>query len=509
MNRSLIALSLGLLAFRILSAAFVVVQPGYTDAYYYVDVARRLADGQGLTADFVWNFLEAPRLDPLPVPSHRFWMPLATIVQATGIWTLESLLGTFRSAQAAIIAVAAFVPGAAYVAARSIDASRRAALVAAALAGIGGGAFAPAWVTLDAFASAALIGTMFFVAFARAAAGDVRAGAICGALVGLLFLARAEGALFGVALLALAIRPRSRTSGFVGSAIALAIGAGWLARGVALGGSPDLLGGTILLARYEDFFALDPTGTADLATIITTRIGALWSDLLVALFGLIVFLAFPLVLGVRGAWERPAVRAFVGVVLLVYVAEGVIWPLHATRGSYFHSLAAFYPFAMALVALGGEAWLARRGERTRRLAVNGTILAALALALVGLATWDGVFNAGYRARLAAVDAIPAGPFLAIDGAAWRWIADRPALVTPADGLDVAACVAARYGAKSVVLEAAHFSAYDGLYRGDSVPAWLAPPIERGAIRIYAVRGDIDIGCSFRASPDTGGAAAVP
>jgi len=161
---------------------------------------------------------------------------------------------------------------------------------------------------------------------------------------------------------------------------------------------------------------------------------------------------------------------------------------------------------MALVVRGGAAWLAPRDARARPLAVTGTIVAALALALVGLSTWDAAFNTGHRMRLAAVDAIPAGPFLAIDGAAWRWIADRPALVTPADGLDLAACVAARYGAKSVVLEAAHFSAYDGLYRGDSVP-WLAPPIERGTIRIYPVRGDPL--CFVRASPDTGHQAAVP
>jgi hypothetical protein len=490
----------------VLSAAFVVMQPGFTDAYYYVDVARRLAHGEGLTADFVWNFLEAPHLDPLPVASHRFWMPLASAIQATGIAALEPVLGTFRSAQVAIVAVAAFLPAAAYVAARSIGASKGAALAAAALAGIGAGAFAPAWVTLDSFAIAALVGTMFFVAFSRAASGDVRAGATCGVLVGLLFLARAEGALFGVALLALAIRRGSRAAGIAGSAVALAIGAAWLARGVALGGAPDLVTRTVLLSRYEDFFAIDPTGTADFATAVTTRLGALWSDLLVALFGLMVFLAFPLALGVRDAWQRPAVRAFVGLALLIYLAEGVVWPLHATRGSYFHSLAAFYPFAMALVARGGETWLAHRDERARRLATSATIVAAAAVAVVGLSTWDAAFNAGYRVRRDAVDAIPAGPFLAIDGAAWRWIADRPVLVTPADGADAAACVAARYGATSVVLEAAHFSAYDGLYRGGLVP-WLEPPIDRGTIRIYPVRGGL--ACSVRASPDTGREAAVP
>src|SRR5206468_3206221 len=338
LSRGLMAVSLALLAIRVLSAAFVVIQPGFTDAFYYVDVARRLAHGQGLTADFVWNFLEAPHLDPLPVASHRFWMPLATILQATGIAVLEPLLGTFRSAQAAIIAVAAVIPAVAYAAGRSIGASPRAALVAAALA----------------------------------------------------------------------IRPSSRVAGVAGSAVALAIGAAWLLRGIALGGSPDLLARTLFLARYEDFFAITPTGTADLATIVTTRLGALWSDFTVALFGLMAFLAFPLALGLKGGWQRPSVRAFAGLALLIYVAESFVWPLHATRGSYFHSLAAFYPFAMGLVALGGERWLARRDAATRRLAVGGTVAAAAALAVVGLTTWDATFNDGYRARAAALDAIQIG-----------------------------------------------------------------------------------------------------
>src|SRR5207237_553072 len=81
----------------------------------------------------------------------------------------------------------------------------------------------------------------FFIAFAQAAQGDVRAGAIAGGLVGLLFLARAEGSLFGVALLALAARRSSRRAGAVGALIAVAVGLAWLVRGQLLGGSPDLL----------------------------------------------------------------------------------------------------------------------------------------------------------------------------------------------------------------------------------------------------------------------------
>jgi hypothetical protein len=466
--RALVVLSLGLVVFRILSAAFVVTQPGFTDAYYYVDVARRLAHGQGLTADFIWNFLEAPRLEALPVPSHRFWMPLATVVQATGIAALEPVLGTFRSAQAAIIGVAAFVPAAAYAAARSIGASTRAALVAAGLAGLGGFTFAPAWVTLDSFAIAALVGTMFFVAFVRAAAGDVRAAAIAGALVGVLFLARAEGALFGVAL---------------------AIGLAWLVRGLALPGSPAIaLVKGVFLVRYEDFFALTPSGSADLATLIGVRLSALGSDLVVALDALLLFLAVPLFLGLRAGWRHPAVRAFAALALLIYVAEGLVWPLHATRGSYFHSLAAFYPFAMALVALGGETWLARFEQRARRLATYGTLAAVLVLAVFGLTNWDASFNEPYRARVAALDLIPPGPFLAIDAAAWRWISDRSVLIAPADGPETAACVATAYHAQSLVLEAAHFSAYQSLYDGSGSP-WFGLRGESGAIRVYSLVGN--------------------
>jgi hypothetical protein len=484
-----VLLSLALLAVRILSAALVVIQPGFTDAYYYTDVARRLAHGQGLTADFIWNFLEAPGLAPLPVASHRFWMPLATVVQAGGIIVLEPLLGPFRSAQAAVVALAAFVPAAAYAAGRSVGASPRASLVAAALAGIGGGAFAPAWVALDSFVVAALVGTCFFLSFGPAADGDVRFGAIAGALVGLLFLARAEGALFGIALLALAARPRSRASGIAGSAVALAIGLGWLARGLALGGTPDLLSRTVFLVRYEDFYALVPSGTADPGAIVGARLGALWSDLLVAVFTLLLVLLIPLWVGLRAGWRHPAVRAFAFLALLLYLVEAVVWPLHATRGSYFHSLAAFYPFAMALVALGGERWLAGRDRVARRLAIGGTLAASAALAVTGLVTWDSAFNEPYRARLAALDAIPNGPFLAIDAAAWRYISDRPVVVTPADGPMLAACLAQRYGANSVVIEPTRFSAYEGLYQGTG-PAIFRSSTERGGIHIYLLPANL-------------------
>ncbi len=121
------------------------------------------------------------------------------------------------------------------------------------------------------------------------------------------------------------------------------------------------------------------------------------------------------------------------------------------------------------------------------------VVAAVSAAAVG--QWDATFGAGARVRAAAVDAIPDGPFLAIDAAAWRWISGRNVLVTPADGISTAACIIATSGARSIVLEEAHFSRYDGIYRnGDGRPSWLGPPIERGSVKIFPIIAAADGTC---------------
>ena len=468
--RRLAALVGALLLCRVASAVFVVFQPGYTDAYYYADVAKRLAAGQGLTADFVWSFLEAT--GPLPVPSHRFWMPLATVLQAAGVKALP-FLDAFHAAQAVEILVACAIPVVAYLAARSLGASANAGQVAAALAGLGG-AFAPGWVSLDAFAPAAVTGTAFFLCYRRAAAGDVRFGAAAGLAVGLLFLARAEGALFGLALLALVRSPTARRAGLAASAVALLIGLGWLARDLALGAGADLLTRSVLLVRYEDFFASVAPAAPSLGELLAAKPAALLTNAITFAF------AFGLLLlpGMARAARRslPEVRAFAGLLVLVYLVESLAFTLHSTRGSYFHSLAAFFPFGIALGVVGtGE--LLRSVARARVAAIGG-LAAALIISVFALMQWDASFNGPYRARVAAVAALPDGtPFLAVDAAAWRWIADRPVIVTPSDRENLT-CAAGPYGPIVVVLEPTHFAAYSAIYDGSHPTAIV------GDIRIF-------------------------
>src|SRR5205085_9431821 len=124
----------------------------------------------------------------------------------------------------------------------------------------------------------------FFLLCRRAAAGDVRAGALAGLTVGLLFLARAEGALFGLALLWLLRAPVSRRAAAAGSAVALVIGLGWLVRDLSLGSSPDLFTRSVLLAHYEDFFAAGPVRAATVDQLLAPKPAALVTNLVTFAF---------------------------------------------------------------------------------------------------------------------------------------------------------------------------------------------------------------------------------
>jgi hypothetical protein len=113
------------------------------------------------------------------------------------------------------------------------------------------------------------------------------------------------------------------------------------------------------------------------------------------------------------------------------------------------------------------------------VAAAAGIVAAGIVSAFALAQWDASFNEPYRARVAALAAIPAGPFFAIDAAAWRWIADRPVFVTPSDGIRSAVC-AGTPGGDFMVLEPAHFSVYAPLYDGSP------PAADIGGIKVFPV-----------------------
>src|SRR5258706_7525344 len=48
----------------------------------------RLAQGHGFTENYIWNYLNDP--SSLPQPSHSYWLPLASIITAIGMWLTGS-----------------------------------------------------------------------------------------------------------------------------------------------------------------------------------------------------------------------------------------------------------------------------------------------------------------------------------------------------------------------------------------------------------------------------------
>jgi hypothetical protein len=98
--------------------------------------------------------------------------------------------------------------------------------------------------------------------------------------------------------------------------------------------------------------------------------------------------------------------------------------------------------------------------------------------------------------LAVLDAIPPGPFMAIDAAAWRYLSGRQVIVTPAE-FELGLCLGMRYGARSIVLESAHFREWDAVYVSESWPM-LGQPVVRDTFKIFPMRADA--GCSIGVRP---------
>ena len=76
--------------------------PGYLDSDYYFAGGIQLANGHGFTEPYLWNYLDGTT--SLPHPSHSYWMPLASIVSALGMWLTGQT--TFASARLFFSAIA-------------------------------------------------------------------------------------------------------------------------------------------------------------------------------------------------------------------------------------------------------------------------------------------------------------------------------------------------------------------------------------------------------------------
>ncbi len=135
-----------------------------------------------------------PAVGTLPIPADAHWMPLAAIVQVPFIWLLGP---TWLASSLPFWLLGALAVPITYLLGLDAGLGRRVSLAAAALMIVPGLA-APYLSQPDNFSLFMVLGVLAMWLCVRGAAGDRRAFALGGVVVGLAMLARTDGVLLGV-----------------------------------------------------------------------------------------------------------------------------------------------------------------------------------------------------------------------------------------------------------------------------------------------------------------------
>lgn len=534
-------------AIRAYAAVQISLPPTQVSAYY-LDVARNLAGGHGLVADVLWSYATPPLV--LPQPAFALWMPLGSWLAALPMALTGQ--GSLALGQAAFVLVGALVAPLVWLVARDAAVlnglpGRRAATVAVG-SGLVAAVFGPFLLpvmgpdssvpfTVLGLGACLLMPRIIEAADHEDGRQAYRAGIGLGVLLALAYLARQEALGLGLAYLVL-LGPAARflvpgaRRRWLARALVAPILAGavlvvpWLARNVLTFGS---LGGqaveNLFFVRNEDVFAyaVRPTlarflDQGPLGILGHIALG-LWSQLSVDLLltaapiGALGLLAW-LVLGRSPAVSRPsALRALLVSGLVTFAADGLLFPVATTWGTFRHASGPLLAGLIVLAALGLDAFVARVAE-WRAWERGNAWLATLVLLLVTVpigavevgvtATTTGAIEARLAAAGTSLSGGPGevdgggGPIVS-DWSIWlAWDLRRPALALPdepaADVLDLAR----RFDAPFVLVLSPGQGRSGSSTDAPSVPALegqpclMSQPLPGGAgpgARLYRVRND--------------------
>jgi len=493
----IVTLALGI---RLLTA-WLLRQPGYTDAYYYAVGAQQLYEGHGFEEPFIWNYLDPP--ESVPHPGYLYWMPLTAVLGWLG---LEVLGDSFTAMQAPFVLLSALLPLIAYVVAWDLTGQRKHAAMAGLLA-VFPGFYAHVFVLPDNFAPFALAGSVCLWATGRGLRDQKLLWfGLAGLAAGLANLARADGLLLaGFALAAalfqaqFAFRQPNQLRGpawtlFAGVALLvggyLLVMGPWLVRNWLVTGSP--IGGsgtkTMFLTTYDDMFAYGRPLTLEnysawgwgeilksKAQGLLLNLQRLWVENL-----LIVLLPFS-ALGLWKLRREQLLWPFLLYMPLLFLAMTLVFTFPGMRGGLYHSGGALLPFLFAAAGPGLEValrWAARRfrGWHIRKAwSAFSAGLVALAVLVMAFALWKaGLFNGEWNQR--DLDYAELGDWLADQEAAqavvmvgdapgFTWHTGHIAIAVPNEPLETILAVAGRYGARYLVLDDARPRTTDELYAG--------------------------------------------
>ena len=495
--------------------AFMVAfpDPAYADSFYYVDVARSLAAGQGLSVDFVWIFAEVGGVLPadptLPIPSNAHWLPLASFIQAPFI----VLFGPNAIASALpLVLIGATAAPLTWAIARDAGATPLVQVAASVLAAIpaAGTVFMSQPENFAIFQP--LVAATLWLA-ARGLRGDVRSYVLAGLLVGVASLARNDAFLLGAAVGLVFVIDRWRAWRHARPAhlpliaavgcfgLYLVVVGPWFARQLLEFGSispTSSTGQALWLTEYRQWNSTTAETTlatflaAGPAVILETRLAGLvgsFANFTVLISSIILLPLLPI-----GAWARRHADAFLPYFLffaLLVLGMTLIFPLHVPGGAFIHTAVGLGPHSYILGLEGvaiGVAWLsARRRGWDREVAtkiftwavvafVAGT---ALLYAPIVHGSWDST-RAPRQAVAAELDrlGVPADDrLMAIDLAGFKYWTGRGGVVTPDDPIERIEEVARAYDIRWLALERhAVVEALRPVIAEDVRPDWIGPSV---------------------------------
>ncbi len=509
-----LALFLVALVVRGLTAA-VFGDPAYPDSFYYVNLARGLADGNGLQVDYIWNFVDVggrlPAEGVLPIPSNAHWMPLAALIQVPFIWLLGPT--TLASGLPFWIAAALAAP-LTWAIGRDAGLSRLTSAAAGLLVAIPGAA-SPFLAQPDNFGLFMFLGALSLWACARGLRGERRWFVVGGLVVGLATLSRNDGVLLGVpfalAFLADLVRrwrsgsdrPESLIIGWRAALLCagafLLVTAPWWLRQMQEFGTiaPSSASGRLFfITDYRQLYSV--SGETTLASFLARGPASLLSSRLAGLAAALgIFATVPLLITMApfviiGAWSRRRDSAFApwivyGVTLFTFSA--LVFAVHVPYGTFLHSSLALLPHAYLLALLGIErtvrAVAARRSGWDPERASRGFVAIAVATMVLGAVGGSFLTSRSWSADQqvregisAALSEVPAGDrLMSPDAGAYRYHAGRAGIVTPDDPLPVIESALRTYEVRWLVLERAHIvKSLIPVMKGEVRPAWLSAPV---------------------------------
>jgi len=402
-------------------------RPGYMDAEYYYANGLGLAQGQGFSEPFLWNYLDEPQ--GLPHPAFTYWMPLSSLLAAAGI-ELSGWINFYGAKIGFLLLAACIAPLTARLA-FSFSKQRWAAWLAGFLAVFPG--FYLAFLgTTDTFGITMLLGLLWLWVAHRTLSDDSGERSLLlnalalGLVSGLMHLTRADGLLWlgmggivaGMAVLiskpqGQGIQQSSRRIGIT-LLVFLLIGVGysvtmlpWIWRNLAIFGTPLAPGGgkVLWLTDYDDIYLFPASILAaarwwstGLGEIIRARLWALGQNFQTALA--VQGMVFLMPLSLAGAWQlRNDRRVQLGVLAwgLIFLIFVLVFPYPGARGGFFHSGAALQPLWWALVPSGLAVFIAW-GERRRSWrpeqarVILGVGLIGLAAVYSVIVTWPKVIG---------------------------------------------------------------------------------------------------------------------